>query len=106
MENIVDINTVLLDLDKLDLNSYFLDVMHTSSFEVGILRLNPGQKDTQGPHSSDELYFVVEGDGFIRIQGKDYGIKKGSCIFIPAETKHYFHSNKGRLTVLYIFSKS
>ena len=106
MENIVDINTALLDLDKLALNSYFLDVMHTSSFEVGILRLNPGQKDTQGPHSSDELYFVVEGDGFIRIQGKDHFIKKGSCIFIPAETKHYFHSNKGRLDVLYIFSKS
>ena len=106
MENIVDINTALLDLVSLDTNLYFLDVMHTSSFEVGILRLNPGQKDTQGQHSSDELYFVIEGEGFISIQGKDRNIKKGSCIFIPAETKHYFHSNKGRLDVLYIFSKS
>ena len=106
MENIVDVNTALSELDKLDLDSYFLDIMHTNSFEVGILRLNPGQKDTQGPHSADELYFVVEGEGFISIQGKDHGIRKGSCIFIPSKTKHYFHSNKNRLIVLYIFSKS
>ena len=103
MENIVDINTALLDLDNLDTNLYFLDVMHTSSFEVGILRLNPGQKDTQGQHSSDELYFVIEGEGFISIQGKDRNIKKGSCIFIPSNMNHHFHGNKDRLIVLYVF---
>jgi mannose-6-phosphate isomerase-like protein (cupin superfamily) len=106
MNDIVDVNTALLELDQLGLDSYFLDIMHTNSFEVGILRLNPGQKDTQGPHSVDELYYVIEGEGFISIQGKDHGIRKGSCIFIPSKTRHYFHGNKGRLTVLYIFSKS
>jgi hypothetical protein len=50
MENIVGINTALLELDTLDLDSYFLDVMHTNSFDVGILRLNPGQKDTLQLH--------------------------------------------------------
>lgn len=105
MENIVDINTALAELNQLDLDSYFLDIMHTNSFEVGILRLNPDQKDTQGPHSVDELYFVVEGEGFIHIQRRDHSIKKGPCIFIPSKTKHYFHGNKNRLIVLYIFSK-
>ena len=105
MKDIVDVNTALLELDRLNLDSYFLDIMHTNSFDVGILRLNPGQKDTQGPHSVDELYFVVEGEGAINIQGKDQQIRKGSCIFIPSKTKHYFHGNKDRLIVLYIFSK-
>ena len=59
MKDIVDVNTALLELDQFGLDSYFLDIMHTNSFEVGILRLKPGQKDTQGPHSADELYFVV-----------------------------------------------
>jgi mannose-6-phosphate isomerase-like protein (cupin superfamily) len=103
MKDIVDINTALLELDQLDIDSYFLDIMHTNSFEVGILRLIPGQKDAQGPHSADEIYFVVEGEGFISIQGKDHRIRKGSCIFIPSKTKHYFHGNKDRLIVLYIF---
>lgn len=108
MKNIVDVNTVLLDLNKLDIDSYFLDIMHTNSFDVGILRLNPDQKDTQGSHSEDEdeLYFVIEGEGSINIQGKDHGIRKGSCVFIPSKTKHYFHGNKDRLIVLYIFGKS
>jgi mannose-6-phosphate isomerase-like protein (cupin superfamily) len=106
MKNIVDVNTALSELDQLDSDSYFLDLMHTNSFEVGILQLHLGQKDTQEPHSADELYFVVEGEGFISIQGKDQGITKGSCIFIPSKTKHHFHGNKDRLIVLYIFNKS
>jgi mannose-6-phosphate isomerase-like protein (cupin superfamily) len=106
MRDIVDVNAALLELNRLDLDSYFLDILHTNSFDVGILRLNPGQKDTQGTHSADELYFVIEGDGFISIQGKNHEIRKGSCIFIPSRIKHYFHSNKERLIVLYIFSKS
>jgi mannose-6-phosphate isomerase-like protein (cupin superfamily) len=106
MKNIIDVNTALLKLNQLDLDSYFLDIMHTNSFDVGILRLNPGQKDTQGPHSVDELYFVVKGEGSINIQGKDQEIRKGSCIFIPSKTKHYFNGNKDQLIVLYIFSKS
>jgi hypothetical protein len=50
MKNIVNVNTALLELDQLDLDSYFLDIMHTNSFEAGILRLNPGQKDTLQLH--------------------------------------------------------
>jgi mannose-6-phosphate isomerase-like protein (cupin superfamily) len=106
MKDIVDVNTALLELNQPDLDSYFIDIMHTNSFDVGILRLNPGQKDTQAPHQADELYFVIEGEGFITIQGKDHEIRKGSCIFIPSKIKHYFHGNKERLIVLYIFSKS
>ncbi|MGN6614566.1 MAG: cupin domain-containing protein [Candidatus Nitrosocosmicus sp.] len=106
MKDIVDVNAALLELNQLDLDSYFLDIMHTNSFDVGVLRLNPGQKDTQVPHSTDELYFVVEGEGFISIQGNDHKIRKGSCIFIPSKIKHYFHGNKERLIVLYVFRKS
>ena len=63
MDKIIDLDSILLTLDKKGDSSYFLDFIHNSSFEVGVLRLNPGQKDTQGPHSEDELYFVVEGNG-------------------------------------------
>jgi mannose-6-phosphate isomerase-like protein (cupin superfamily) len=106
MENIVDIKTALSELDRLDSSSYFLDIMHTNSFEVGILKLRPGQKDAQGPHSADELYFIVEGEGFIRIQGTDHGIRKGSCVFVASKTEHHFHGNTEQLIVLYIFTNN
>ncbi|HKO65808.1 MAG TPA: cupin domain-containing protein, partial [Candidatus Nitrosocosmicus sp.] len=100
MDKIFDLDSVLLTLDKKGDSSYFLDFIHNSSFEVGVLRLNPGQKDTQGPHSEDELYFVVEGNGYINIVEKNFKIKKGSCIFVPSKATHYFHGNKERLVVL------
>jgi mannose-6-phosphate isomerase-like protein (cupin superfamily) len=78
--------------------------MNNDSFDVGILRLNPSQKDIQGPHSQDELYFIIEGEGYITIHEKDHLIEKGMCIFIPANTKHYFYGNKEKLIVLYIFA--
>ena len=106
MDNIFDLDSILLKLDKKGNSTYFLDFLHNNSFEVGVLRLNPGQKDTQGPHSEDELYFVMEGKGYINIVGESHEITKGSCIFVPSKTNHYFHGNKERLVVLYVFNGS
>ena len=106
MDNIFDLDSMLLELNKKGNSSCSLDVLHNNSFEVGVLRLNPGQKDTQGRHSEDELYFVAEGKGYINIAEKDHEIRKGSCIFVPSKTKHYFHGNTERLVVLYVFNVS
>lgn len=106
MDNIFDLESILLKLDKKGSSTYFLDFLHNNSFEVGVLRLNPGQKDTQGPHLEDELYFVMEGKGYINILEENHEIRKGSCIFVPSQTKHYFHGNKERLVVLYVFNVS
>ena len=107
MEDVFDTTKILLELDKSkDSTRYFIDFLHNDSFEAGILRLSPGQKDNQDSHSADELYFVIEGNGFIRILQKDQVIKKGSCIFVPSNTKHYFHGNEVELVVLYVFNVS
>jgi len=105
MEEIFDTQNILLELGQKDSN-YFVDFLHNDSFEAGILRLSPGQKDIQGPHSADELYFVIEGNGFIKILQKDYKIAKGSCIFVSSNTKHHFHGNESELVVLYVFNVS
>jgi mannose-6-phosphate isomerase-like protein (cupin superfamily) len=106
MDKIFDLDSILLNLDKKEDSAYFLDFLHNNSFEVGVLRLNPGQKDTQGPHSEDELYFVMEGKGYINMVEKNYEVRKGSCIFVPSKTEHYFHGHKERLVVLYVFNVS
>ncbi len=106
MDNIFNLDSILIELDKKDDSTYFLDFLHKNSFEVGVLRLNPGQKDIQGPHSEDELYIVIEGKGYINIVGENYEIRKGFCIFVPSKSKHYFYGNKERLIVLYVFNVS
>lgn len=70
---------------------------------VGILRLAPGQEDDQLPHESDEVYYVVAGDGFLNIAGKDYPVSEAKAYFVGKNIKHKFHGNKKELVVLYFF---
>ena len=53
----------------------------TKGIQGGIIRLHAGEKDTQESHSIDEVYYVIEGNGFIKLDGKDHEIKQGICIF-------------------------
>ncbi|MGA8081406.1 MAG: cupin domain-containing protein [Candidatus Nitrosopolaris sp.] len=50
--------------------------------QAGIIRLHARENDTQEPHSVDEVYYVIEGNGFIRLNGKDHEIRQGTYIFV------------------------
>lgn len=86
-------------LDHLDHNvgSYFLDFLRTQNLEAGIIRLHKNEKDTQAPHIVDEIYYVIEGEGYIRINAKSYPVIKGTSIYVQAEAGHYFYGNKDEL---------
>ena len=101
-EKIIEIRKLYskMDLDNSDFLTFF-DLEH---LQAGILRLRPDEIDTQEPHSTDEVYFVLEGDGFIEIGNKSYEIKKDLFIYVPAEIKHRFHRNTQEILVLYFFS--
>jgi mannose-6-phosphate isomerase-like protein (cupin superfamily) len=73
-EKLIDIRSLIpkMDLD----NSGFLNFFELEHLQAGILRLRPGEQDTQEPHSSDEVYMVLEGNGFIEIGKKSYSLKK------------------------------
>ncbi|MCS7140597.1 MAG: cupin domain-containing protein [Candidatus Nitrosocaldus sp.] len=80
--------------------------LHRGSMDVGVLRLMPGEDDPQAPHVNDEVYYIIRGDGFIRIDGKDVPIQEGSVIFVPARARHKFHGNTRELIALYVFAGS
>jgi mannose-6-phosphate isomerase-like protein (cupin superfamily) len=84
---------------------YYLEFLNTRNLDAGIIRLGEEQSDNQSTHPLDEIYYVIEGEGLISINGKDHQISNGSLVFVPANTKHRFHGNKGELIVLYIFAK-
>ena len=83
--------------------SYFNTFLVKNTLAAGILVLKPGEEDTQLPHKSDEMYYVLDGDGFLKIKNKKYKLKKGKAFFVPKNTEHYFFGNKTKLTVLYFF---
>ena len=83
--------------------SYFHTFINRDNLAAGILRLEPGEEDTQAPHDSDEIYYVVRGDGFLNIDGKDYDISEGMSYFVEKNIEHKFHGNKKELVVMYFF---
>jgi mannose-6-phosphate isomerase-like protein (cupin superfamily) len=101
-EKLIDIRGLI---PKMDLNgSGFLGFFELEHLQAGILRLKPGEQDTQEPHSLDEVYMVLEGDGYIEIGKKAYIIKKDLFIFVPAEVEHRFYGNTKEILVVYFFS--
>ena len=84
-------------------NSFFHTFINRDSLAVGLLVLKPGEEDTQTPHVSDEVYYVISGNGFLKIKNKDYPVLKDKLFFVAKDVKHYFHSNTSELNVLYFF---
>jgi len=101
-EKIIDLRELFSKID-LD-NSEFLNFFDLRHLQAGILRLKPGERDTQEPHSSDEIYLVLEGNGFIEIGKKAYILKKDLFIYVPANVKHRFYGNTQEILVVYFFS--
>ena len=95
------------NLDKIKKSdSYFHTFINKDSLATGILILKPGEEDTQEPHESDEVYFIISGNGFLKIKNKDYEISKNKLFFVGKDVPHYFHSNSKELKVLYFFGGS
>jgi mannose-6-phosphate isomerase-like protein (cupin superfamily) len=70
----------------------------------GILRLHKDQPATQSSHYVDEIYHVIEGEGFIRINGKSHAVKKGTFVYIPSDVEHSFYGNESDLIVFYVLA--
>ncbi len=99
-----DTNEYLKNLANND--SYFHTFLNRENIAAGILRLEPGEEDTQEPHESDEVYYVVRGDGFLDIGGKNYQVSEGMSYFVAKNIEHRFHGNTKELVVVYFFSGS
>ncbi len=55
-------------------NEYFHTFINKQSLAAGVLALQPGEEDTQEPHETDEVYFIIKGDGFLKIKNKNYTV--------------------------------
>ena len=84
-------------------DEYFHTFINKQSLAAGVLVLQPGEEDTQEPHQSDEVYFIIKGNGFLKIKTKDFPVEQNKMYFVGKEIEHYFHGNTKELVVLYFF---
>jgi mannose-6-phosphate isomerase-like protein (cupin superfamily) len=91
-------------IEKIKKNDeYFHTFINLESLAAGVLVLEPGEEDTQVPHESDEVYFIIKGNGFLKIKEKDYPVTPNKMYFVAKKVEHYFHGNTKELVVLYFF---
>lgn len=82
----------------------YLEFLRLPVMSAGLYELAAGAHDPQTPHGEDEIYYIVNGSGQMRIGEVDYPLRAGSVIFVPARTEHRFHSIDAALRILVVFA--
>jgi mannose-6-phosphate isomerase-like protein (cupin superfamily) len=79
------------------------EFIRTHDLSVGVYVLAAGATDPQGPHTEDEVYYVVSGRGTIHVGGEDRAVQAGSVVFVGADVQHRFHDIEDELVMLVMF---
>ena len=97
------------DLDQLieehiQSKKLYLEFLKVPDLSMGLYVLPTGGKDPQGPHTEDEVYYIVSGKGKIEVADEDRSVQAGSIVYVGKNIKHHFHSIAEDLTVLVFFA--
>jgi len=51
--------------------------------------IEPGQRTRRHSHGvSDEVYYILSGEGVVTLGANTYAVEPGSCLLLPAGTVH------------------
>jgi mannose-6-phosphate isomerase-like protein (cupin superfamily) len=102
---VADVFDILTLLEQLqDGGSPYYEFLERGSLSVGIYHLAPDEPDRQRPHTEDEIYYVLSGEGAIEIEGERHPVRPGSVIFVERQVSHRFLDHADGLTVLVVFA--
>jgi mannose-6-phosphate isomerase-like protein (cupin superfamily) len=82
----------------------YLEFLRVPALSVGLYVLPAGGTDPQGPHTEDEVYYVVRGRGQIVVAGEHRPVEAGSVVYVRAHDEHRFHDILEDLHILVFFA--
>jgi len=82
----------------------YIQFISHEKLSVGLYNLKVGSLDSQKPHLEDEVYFVLRGQGAIRVGTDTQEIKPGSIVYVRAGVDHKFSNIKEDLELLVFFA--
>lgn len=82
----------------------YYEFLQRDSLSVGIYHLVPDEPDRQQPHTEDEVYYVLSGEGTVEIDGERTPVRPGSVIFVAKHIEHRFMEYPEGLTLLVVFA--
>lgn len=82
----------------------FREHARCTHMSVGTYCIPVGGKDSQAPHSEDEVYLVVRGRALLVSESREVEVGPGSVIFLPAGEPHHFTDVVEDLSVVVVFA--
>jgi mannose-6-phosphate isomerase-like protein (cupin superfamily) len=82
----------------------YQEFLRHPSLSVGLYFLPAGAADPQKPHTEDEVYYIVSGQGAIVVDGEHRQVQAGSMVFVGANVEHRFHSITEDMSILVFFA--
>jgi mannose-6-phosphate isomerase-like protein (cupin superfamily) len=79
------------------------EFIRTHDLSVGLYVLPAGGTDPQGPHTEDEVYYVVAGRATITVGDAQRAVRPGSVVFVGADVPHRFHDIEEELVAFVVF---
>lgn len=75
-----------------------------SKLDTGLLLYAPGQSTPEHTHKDmDEVFYVVEGEGIMTINGEEFALNEKDIILSPRGEGHgFFNKSAGNLVVLQV----
>lgn len=73
------------------------------SLRVGMLEIGPGEIVPKHNSAAEEIYYVLEGEGTIGVEGVNYGVSAGDIVYRAENIWHGPHVNTGGTTFRLLF---
>ena len=90
--------------ERIKLGRPYLEFLRVPALSAGLYVLEASSIDQQKPHTEDEVYYVVEGQGAIRVADEDGPVGPGTVVYVAAGVEHRFHSITKDLKILVVFA--
>lgn len=58
-------------------------------FDLALIAVEPRKASTPHLHrATEEVYYVLDGEGLVRIDGDEHRLRRGHAVYIPAGHRH------------------
>jgi mannose-6-phosphate isomerase-like protein (cupin superfamily) len=92
-------------LDRLNQSDrLYLEFLRVPALSAGLYSLPAGARDSQQPHTEDEVYYIVSGKAAFAGGDKTYQVQAGSVLFVEAGLEHRFFDIVEDLKALVFFA--
>ncbi|MES2542050.1 MAG: cupin domain-containing protein [Pseudomonadota bacterium] len=81
------------------------DVTPTAGLVCGVAEMRPGETFALHRHAEPEVYFGLEGEGSVMIDGVPYRLAPGVALYIPSMAEHGVPEATGPLRWFYTFAR-